>query len=222
MIEKRTSPNCAKCNTKSCDSKDARTADLPVFCPMKTATKTIQNVVNSVNTDADLKKFYLASAWVEKNAYETVRGKITPVWPRAREVIEFAKRLDVKKLGVAFCIGLSDEAKRVVEIFEEHGFEVYSVVCKCGGVDKTRFGVLPSEKIDNSNDFEAACNPLLQAELLHQAGTGLNVTVGLCVGHDSLFFMHSKTPTTALIVKDRVTGHNPLVSLYSQYHKNTL
>jgi len=222
MPAKQVSPNCANCDAKFCGNEEKQVANLPVFCPMKTATDTIQNVVNSVNTDAELKKLYLASAWVEKNAYETVRGKITPVWPRIREVIEFAKRLDVKKLGVAFCIGLSDEAKRVVEIFEKHGFEVYSVVCKCGGVDKTRFGVLPSEKIDNSNDFEAACNPLLQAELLHQAGTGLNVTVGLCVGHDSLFFMHSKTPTTALIVKDRVTGHNPLVSLYSQYHKNTL
>jgi len=131
-------------------------------------------------------------------------------------------KVAIEKLGVAFCIGLSDEAKKVVKIFENNGFKVQSVVCKCGNVDKTRFGVPPTDKIGGSNSFEAACNPVLQAELLNQAGTGLNVTVGLCVGHDSLFFMHSKTPTTALIVKDRVTGHNPVIALYSQYHKSRL
>ena len=31
------------------------------------------------------------------------------------------------------------------------------------------------------------CNPILQAKLLNKAKTDLNVVVGLCVGHDSLF-----------------------------------
>jgi len=222
MTEKQIAPNCAKCDAKFCDNRDIQATSLPTFCPMKVATETVHNIVDLVNSNADLKKLYLASAWVEKNAYETVRGDITPVWPRVCEVMEFAKQLGIEKLGVAFCIGLSDEAKKVVKIFENNGFKVQSVVCKCGNVDKTRFGVPPTDKIGGSNSFEAACNPVLQAELLNQAGTGLNVTVGLCVGHDSLFFMHSKTPTTALIVKDRVTGHNPVIALYSQYHKSRL
>ena len=38
--------------------------------------------------------------------------------------------------------------------------------------------------------------------------------MGLCVGHDSLFFRHSEAPVTVLAVKDRVLGHNPLAAVY--------
>jgi uncharacterized metal-binding protein len=39
--------------------------------------------------------------------------------------------------------------------------------------------------------------------------------VGLCVGHVSLFFKYSDAFTTALVVKDRVPGHNPAAALYT-------
>lgn len=51
------------------------------------------------------------------------------------------------------------------------------------------------------------CNPILQA--LEEAGTDFNVVIGLCVGHNSLFYKYSKAPVTTLIMKDRVSGHNP-------------
>ena len=60
-----------------------------------------------------------------------------------------------------------------------------------------------------------ACNPILQAELLNEAGTELNIVMGLCVGHDSLFYKHAKGITTTLVTKDRVTGHNPAAVLYN-------
>jgi uncharacterized metal-binding protein len=41
--------------------------------------------------------------------------------------------------------------------------------------------------------------------------------VGLCVGHDSLFFRHSVAPVTVLVAKDRVTGHNPVAALYTSH-----
>ena len=53
--------------------------------------------------------------------------------------------------------------------------------------------------------------------MLAKAGTQLNVVIGLCVGHDSLFFMHSKAPATVLIAKDRVLGHNPVACLYTSH-----
>ena len=48
-----------------------------------------------------------------------------------------------------------------------------------------------------------------------------SVVVGLCVGHDVLFGRHSEAPVTTLVVKDRVTGHNPVATLYGQnfYYK---
>jgi uncharacterized metal-binding protein len=65
------------------------------------------------------------------------------------------------------------------------------------------------------------CNPILQARLLNQAGTDLNVVIGLCVGHDSLFYRYSDAYVTTLVTKDRVTGNNPAAALYTSgsYYK---
>ena len=68
------------------------------------------------------------------------------------------------------------------------------------------------------------CNPITQAELLNDAGVDFNVLVGLCVGHDSLFFKYAKAPVTVLVVKDRVFGHNPVAGLYQSraYYRRLL
>ncbi len=56
---------------------------------------------------------------------------------------------------------------------------------------------------------------------MNRAKTDMNVIVGLCVGHDMLFVKYSDAPVTTLVVKDRVTGHNPVSVLYGQkfYYK---
>ena len=56
---------------------------------------------------------------------------------------------------------------------------------------------------------------LAQAKVLAAAETELNILLGLCVGHDTLFLQHSEAPCTVLAVKDRVTGHNPLAAVYT-------
>ncbi|MEM3507143.1 MAG: DUF1847 domain-containing protein [Candidatus Bathyarchaeia archaeon] len=116
---------------------------------------------------------------------------------------------------------MQDEAARTVTILEEAGFIVASVRCKCGAIDKTKL-VAKEHKIGNPLKFEAACNPVLQAQLLNNAGTDINIIVGLCVGHDMLFTMYSKALVTTLIVKDRLLGHNPVIALYSNYHKEVI
>ena len=42
-----------------------------------------------------------------------------------------------------------------------------------------------------------------------------NVLLGLCVGHDSLFFKYTEAPCTVLAVKDRLLGHNPMAAVYN-------
>ncbi len=42
----------------------------------------------------------------------------------------------------------------------------------------------------------------------------MNLILGLCVGHDTLFIKHSQAPVTVLAAKDRFLGHNPLAALY--------
>jgi uncharacterized metal-binding protein len=123
--------------------------------------------------------------------------------PRVEEIMSFARRLDVRHLGIASCIGLIREARLQQEILEANGFEVSSVCCKVGSIPKEEIGLAEEEKV-RPGGFEALCNPIGQAELLNEAGTGLNVVVGLCVGHDSLFFQYSEAPVTVLVAKDRL------------------
>ncbi len=150
-----------------------------------------------------------------KNEYENY-GKRT----RVEEVMIVAKEIGAKKLGIATCIGLVEEAKALARILRAHGFEVFGVVCKVGAVPKTEIGV-PSEC---ESIGRSMCNPVLQAQLLNEAGTQFNIAMGLCVGHDSLFYKYSEAFVTTLVSKDRVTGHNPAAVLYNlnSYYKRLL
>jgi uncharacterized metal-binding protein len=216
-------PKCASCKPKYCTQGIKDEALLPSFCPLKNY-KSLIKAVEKKYKSKQVHPFYLNSALTEKEAYDEKaarqEGRIVPVRPRIKEIIEFARKIRVKKIGLAFCSGLADEAGRANSILQKHGLDVCSVVCSCGAADKTEFGIPPEYKIRNPEKFEAACNPLLQADLLNQAKTGMNIIIGLCVGHDMLFTMNSRAPVTTLIVKDRLTGHNPIVSLYTKYHKD--
>ena len=214
-------PRCDKCSGVFCTKGKIDKDALPDFCPMKTMDNIIQKAVEEYSHD-DVKSIYIQAAITEKEAFEVMRGKRIPVRPRIRELVEFAKKIEAQKIGVAFCAGLSDEASRVANVIERFGFTVCSVRCKCGAVDKTELGVSQEYKIGDAGKFEAGCNPIVQALLLNTVKTDLNVIVGLCIGHDILFTKYSKAPVTTLIVKDRYTGHNPLAALYSNYHRSFL
>jgi uncharacterized metal-binding protein len=136
-------------------------------------------------------------------------------WPRAREIIHFAQKAGFSHLGVAFCIGLAQEARSYVALLKKH-FQVSSVCCKVCGVPKREFQLV---QLDPHKTEEVMCSPLGQAELLNRAGTQLNIVMGLCVGHDALFSRHSSAPVTTLIAKDRVLAHNPVGAIYSRYWK---
>lgn len=127
---------------------------------------------------------------------------------RIIETIDFAKQCGYEKIGLAFCIRLSEEASIVEKILRQHELNVESVICKVGGVNRSLIG------IDNCE--VPMCNPIAQAEYLNDKETDLNIVLGLCVGHDSLFFKYSKAPVTVLAVKDRVLHNNPLQVIYEK------
>ena len=218
-----TEPKCALCQAMPCREDTTNRKKFPSFCPITHYNGLIRETTKKYQ-DQDIREFYLQSALTEKEGYneKTAReeGKNIPLRPRIREVAEFAKKIGATKLGMAFCTGLHDEARRAHAILESHGLDIVSVMCSCGGLDKIEVGIPPEYRIQDPNNFEAACNPLLQAELLNKAETAFNIIIGLCVGHDMLFTSHSKSPVTTLIVKDRFTGHNPVISLYTRYHRH--
>jgi len=214
---------CAKCLPKYCTQEIKDESILPPFCPIKKFKSLIKDVKKRYKTE-EIHNFYIQAALTEKEAYDEKaareEAKTVPVRPRIREIAEFSKKIGAERIGIAFCSGLSDEAARACSILEEHGFEIFSAICSCGAIDKTELGVPPDYKIKDTDKFEAGCNPLLQAELLNEARTAINIIIGLCVGHDMLFTKNSHAPVTTLIVKDRFTGHNPVISLYTRYHRD--
>lgn len=218
-----TDPKCAQCKPRFCHSGIKDPEKLPSFCPMLNFKETIEKATE-VYKQPDVFQTFLHAAVTEKECYDRKsmreEGRIVPLRPRIREIAEFAKKINANKLGLAFCSGLADEGARTAAILEKHGLQVASVVCSCGAVDKTDVGIPEAQKIRRPGNFEASCNPLSQAAILNAAETDFNLIVGLCVGHDMLFTQHSQAPVTTLIVKDRFTGHNPVIALYSRYHKD--
>ena len=199
---------CAKCKLESCkNSKN----NYPEWCLQNEGNWLAKSLKEYEDDEND--KLYKIAAHVEAEGYKE--------WPRLKEIAEYALKADFEGIGIAFCQGLKSEAKKAGEYFEKRGLEVNSVMCCCGSINKKDLGVPKEDRLTES-DFEAGCNPIGQAKLLAQCNTDFNVVLGLCVGHDSLFFKYSEAPTTVLAVKDRVLGHNPLAAIYhaDSYYSN--
>lgn len=174
----------------------------------------VLSVARERYNDTEIRKVSQESARVEAIGYCE--------WTRVEETMAFANRMGFQKLGIAYCIGLKREATTLANIYKENGFEVTSVCCKIGSIPKEEIGFRDDEKI-RPGTYESVCNPIGQASVLNAEGTGLNVIVGLCVGHDSLFIKHSEALVTCLVTKDRVLAHNPvgvINTAQSYYRKN--
>lgn len=202
--------SCIDCAVTLCDAHNPGKA-FPAFCISRQMTEDQRDrsLHEYFNSEED-KKLAQTAAMVEAEGYRK--------WPRVQETIEFAKRMGYRKLGIATCVALIRESRTLAKMLRANGFEVYGVGCKAGEVPKTELGIHPK----HHGPGPMACNPILQAQLLAEEGTEFNIVMGLCVGHDSLFYKHSQAPTTTLVVKDRVLMHNPVMPLYhaEDYYKN--
>ena len=202
-----TMPNdltCSDCHQLNCYRHDRR---YPDFCATTALSEQDRGELVELYRGDDLDgRMARAAAEVEGTYY----GKTN----RVEETIAFARRIGVRRIGIATCVGLIEETRTLVKILRLAGFEAVAALCKVGSVDKCEIGIGEGLKIKPSG-FEACCNPILQARLLAKEGSELNIIMGLCVGHDILFTRHSAAPVTTLVVKDRVLGHNPVAALYT-------
>ena len=207
--------NCTRCpsNDKVCRSPEGKG---PEWCPTKTEEEAVAAGMKEYRAP-EVMAFARAASLQEAECYAGRDERpyvLNPVKTRLEELIEFSRRMGYRRLGMAFCAGLAREAAVLSGILEAHGFEVVAVICKVGGVPKEEIGIRDGEKI-RIGEFESMCNPISQALFLNRAKTDFNIMLGLCIGHDSLFLRHVEGLTTVFAVKDRVTGHNPLASLYT-------
>ena len=192
--------SCVDCGVINCAR---RNAEYPEFCLTTALTEEEIDEIARLYQQRNNNKVAVASAEVEGGFY----GKYT----RVEETMEFAHRIGAKKIGIATCAGLIEENRIFARILRLNGFEVYGAACKVGSMPKTGIGVAPEYTCVTGN---VMCNPILQAKLLAKAKVDLNVVIGLCCGHDSLFYKYAKGYTTTLIVNDRILGNNPVQALY--------
>lgn len=192
--------SCIDCAIANCNNMDK---EYPGEClTTHMDDKVLQEAMDCYKEGSIDRKMSQVSASVEHDGYCH--------WTRVEEVIVFARRMGFKKLGIATCVGLLAESRKLAQILRAHGFEVFGVACKCGTQRKDSVGCAPE-----CNDLGVnMCNPILQAKRLNEEHTDFNITMGLCVGHDSMFYKYSEAPVTTLVAKDRVLGHNPVAAIY--------
>jgi uncharacterized metal-binding protein len=130
---------------------------------------------------------------------------------RLEEIKNYAQKAGLKRIGIAHCVSMPKEAS-VVSQFLSDEFEVYSVDCKCGRIQK--------KDLLGGDGKSIMCNPSGQAEYLKENNTELNISMGLCVGHDMIFSQKSNVAVTTLVVKDRINNHNPIGDIRSKIKDN--
>ena len=119
---------------------------------------------------------------------------------RIQEIMNFARGMGIERIGIAHCITFSNEAQILEEYFSKQ-FKVETVDCKYGRMTK--------KDLLGGTGSRILCNPVGQAEYLNQTNCQLNISMGLCVGHDMIFSKQSKGLVTNLFDKDFTNNNNP-------------
>ncbi len=119
---------------------------------------------------------------------------------RIEQIRAFAIEANYLKIGIANCITFSRETE-IIKRYLSKDFEVFTVDCK--------YGRLSKKELFNENNLRVLCNPAGQAKFLNDKKTDLNISIGLCVGHDMIFNKASKAPVTCLYTKD-FTNNNDI------------
>ena len=212
-------PMCSRCTKNVCHPSQVKVDETlpldkaPNFCPMKLMPEVMEESLAEYDKP-EVHEFARQASIQEAECYERLPEGMRTKFPRIEELIQFSHKCGYKRLGLAFCTGLNDEAAILTDILENKGFEVVSVRCKVGATPKERIGIKGEEKIREPEWFETMCSPITQAEVLNKENVDMAIMLGLCIGHDTLFIKYCRVPITVIAVKDRVLGHNPLAALY--------
>lgn len=217
---------CAKCKTRVCtvDEEGKRNSgEAPEWCPMKTKAEVIKSAIDEL-TEEDI-AIARAAAATESEAYIREPWGLRPYHTRILEIINFAKKMNYKKIGIACCFSCVWEARIIANMFINRGFEALVRLCKGFQVQNTKFLGLKDEETLVPGGFQPMCNPIAQVDTLTDSDCDLVVSFGECTGHDALAGRYCSVPFTLLGVKDRVLAHNPVVALtmpWNRYYKKLM
>jgi len=125
---------------------------------------------------------------------------------RLEEVIEYSLDRGYTHIGIAYCWSMEKDVAMIADLIRKRGLRVSAVSCTTGGLAQDQMN-------EQSSIHKVGCNPLGQAEQLNAEKVDLVAAVGLCLGHDMLLQKQVEAPCTTLVVKDRTSGHAPLVAI---------
>jgi len=85
---------------------------------------------------------------------------------KIQEIMNFARKSGIRRIGVAYCILLKKEALKLVELLNTE-FEVYAINCYTGRI--------PSKDLLKNDSKGISYNPAGQAKYLNEQNTELNI-----------------------------------------------
>lgn len=180
--------DCVNCTPKTCRQSES--------CGVEKFEKA--ELLDIYNNPENQKIISAAASLVDNGK----AGKLS----RLQELIEFIKKMDYKKVGLAYCYGMEKDAKAFRDIFKNENIKLRTVSCTVGGVNQ-------NEVNDDSCIEKVSCNPLGQAEQLNSEGVDFVIIMGICLGHDILLQRNLKADFTTFVVKDRVYSNAPMNGL---------
>lgn len=122
--------SCIDCAVINCNKEDKT---YPDFCLTTHMNEEILNEAMKCYEEDENRRSMIAAAEVEHDFYCQ--------YTRVEEIMEYAKKMGMKKLGIATCVGLIRESRTLADILRRHGFEVYGIACKAGIQKKTSVGI---------------------------------------------------------------------------------
>jgi uncharacterized metal-binding protein len=175
---------CASCFKQSCVGDGHQEKD---YCPTYGHPEVFEEAKKIYAQDLETGLLAKHAAIIESKGYM--------VWPRLKDTIELARRMEYEKIAVLFCPDLMREAKKACRILTESGFTVVSRVC---GVNKTK-PQLPQALMSELNDD----------------GPELVVNAGLCTPCETEISQFARIPMTTFIVRDKRWHNNPASAVYA-------
>jgi len=124
-----------------------------------------------------------------------IESKGYMMWPRLKDTIELARRMEYQKIAVLFCPDLAREAKKTCRILTESGFTVTSRVC---GIKKTK-PQLPEALMSELKDV----------------GPELIVNTGLCTACETDMLQYAEVPVTTFIARDKKLNNYTASMVYA-------
>jgi uncharacterized metal-binding protein len=128
---------------------------------------------------------------------------------RIEGIRDFALTGKYQCIGIAHCITFYRETEIIKQYLSKY-FKVYTVDCK--------YGSLRRNDLFGGGSRGVLCNPAGQAQYLNENTTDLNISIGLCIGHDMIFCKKSEAPVTSLFSKD-FTNNNNMAQAVSDIRK---